>query len=807
VRTDLGESDWSAPSSWEVGLLEPDDWSGRWISPNETRELPAGERPAHLLRRTFEVDAPVERARLYATAHGLYEMFLNGQRVGDLELTPGWTDYRHQLDVQTYDIGDLVRPGTNEIVAVLSDGWWRGQIGFTREPDCYGPRTALLAQLELHHDDGITTIPTDDAWQCTRSQIVRADLIGGQTVDLDQAPDGWDEVELVEVEPPTLTTSPAPPSRRIEELPPRSVVRLPAGAQVVDFGQNINGWVRLADLGPAGTTTRLEHGEMLAGDGSLHLGHLATSDYFTKEVLSPGQVDEVISGGPGAVFEPRHTTHGFQFVSIEGRTDDLSVDDITGVVVHTDLVRSGWFSSSDERLDRLHEAAVWSFRDNACEIPTDCPQRERVGWTGDWQLFCPTAAFLYDVAGFSAKWLRDLRSGQWADGRVPNYVPDPYGPASHTEGPASFLTGSAGWGDATTIVPWEMWVEYGDEQFLADNYPAMVAWVDFAARRAREGRHQSRIERRTDPAVHEVHLWDTGFHWGEWCEPDGIPEGTFTLEEDMAAVATAFLHRSATLVRRAAEVLGHSADADRFGELAAAVRSAWQLEFIDADGQVWPRRQANLVRALAFDLVPDDLRQDVADQLAALVHDAGDHLGTGFLATPYLLPVLADNGHLDLAYTLLFQDAPPSWLAMIDQGATTIWENWNGVDADGFGSLNHYSKGAVISFLHRHVAGLRPDDRYPGYERFTVAPQPGGGLTHAEAIHDARLGRVRSAWTIADGEFTLEVQVPPGARADIALPDGRRETAGPGTSSWATPLSTHDHPSPWRANDGHDRSP
>jgi len=790
VRTDLGASDWSAPSSWEVGLLGPEDWAARWISPADTRPHPGGERPAHLLSRTFDLDAPVQSARIYATAHGLYELFLNGQRVGDLELTPGWTDYRHQLDVQTYDVTDLVRPGGNDVVAVLSDGWWRGQIGFTREVDCYGPRTALLAQIEIHHPDGTSNISTDDSWQCAPSQTVRADLIGGQTVDLRHEPHEWTPAEVVDVEPPALTTSPAPPTRRIEHLRPVSVARLVSGNQVVDLGQNINGWICLTDLGPAGTTTRLEHGEMLALDGEVHLAHLATSDYFTKEVLSPGQVDEVTSGGTDDAFEPRHTTHGFQYVSIQGRDDDLMVDDLTGVVVHTDLTRTGWFASSDERLDRLHEAAVWSFRDNACEIPTDCPQRERVGWTGDWQLFCPTAAFLYDVAGFSAKWLRDLRSGQWADGRVPNYVPDPYGPASHDEGPAGFLTGSAGWGDATTIVPWEMWAEYGDERFLSENYTAMVAWVDFAARRAHEGRHASRVARRPDPAPHETHLWDTGFHWGEWCEPDGIPEGTFTLEEDMAAVATAFLFRSASLVQRAATILGNTVDANQFGELADAVRSAWQLEFIDADGRVQPGRQANLVRALAFDLVPDELRQDVADQLATLVHEAGDHLGTGFLATPFLLPVLADHGHLDLAYTLLLQDTPPSWLAMIDQGATTIWENWNRVDDDGFGSLNHYSKGAVVSFLHRHVAGLRPDDRHPGYERFVVAPQPGGGLTHAEAVHDARLGRVRSTWSITDGNFDLEVQVPPGARADVTLPDGRREAAGPGTSTWTTPFTT-----------------
>jgi alpha-L-rhamnosidase len=787
VWTDAGESDWSGWSWWEVGLLDRSDWSAQWISAYEPERALAGQRPAHLFRHSFEVDGSPTRARTYATAHGAYELLLNGRRVGDLELTPGSTAYRSHLDVQTYDVTDLLFFGTNEVTAVVSDGWWRGQIGFTREVDCFGTDLALLVQVEVDLDDGPRlTVGTGPGWQTSTGEIVRADLIDGQGVDLRLTDDrDWVEAPVVEQPFEPLSTSPAPPVRRTEELRPVSVTRAPSGAQVVDLGQNINGWVRLSDLGPDGTTITLTHGELLDDAGDVTLEHLRPFDFLSHEQLSAGQVDTVVSRGrEGDTFEPRHTTKGFQFVAVDGHPGELTPDDVTGVVAHTDLVRTGWFSCSDDRLNRLHDASVWSFRDNACDVPTDCPQRERAGWTGDWQLFCPTAAFLYDVAGFSAKWLRDLRADQWPDGRVPNIVPEAHGPKAAEDPVAGYLTGSAGWGDAAVIVPWEMWAVYGDDRFLAEGLDSMVRWVEFAAERARFGRHSSRLARRPEPAPHEQFLWDTGFHWGEWCEPGGNPEGVFTLEQDLGDVATAFLYRSADLLSRSAEIVGREAEAERYGELAASVRDAWRREFIDEDGRLSPDTQANHVRALTFGLVPEELRRATADRLAELVHEAGDHLSTGFLATPFLLPALADHGHLDLAYALLFQDTPPSWLSMIDQGATTIWENWEGIDANGMGSLNHYSKGAVISFLHQYVAGLRPDEAHPAYERFTVAPMPGGGLTHAEAVFDARRGRVRSAWAIADGRLTLEVEVPPGAEAEVVLPDGRQAVVGPGRSDY-----------------------
>ncbi|GAB4079236.1 family 78 glycoside hydrolase catalytic domain [Modestobacter muralis] len=798
VRTDLGESEPSELGLFETGLLWAEDWQAVWIEPGEMPAGVPGARPAALLRYEFDVDRPVVSARLHATAQGLYEAFVNGQRAGDAELTPGWTQYDVRLQVQTIDVTGAVQVGRNALAVVLSDGWFRGQIGIVRAADQWGDRLAFLGQLHLTHDDGsVTVVGTGPGWASSTGHVLAADLIAGEQVDLRRLPRGWDTAGFADGWAPVtvvhhgyagLVDSPAPPVRRVEELRPVSVTRLSTGAQLVDLGQGVNGWVRVTDLGPAGTTLTLTHGEWLGPDGDLTTDHLRPAVPFLPEPLPAGQVDRVVSAGvPGDVFEPRHTTHGFRYVRIEGHPGELTADDVRGVVVHTDLRRTGWFSSSDERIDRLHEAAVWSFRDNACDVPTDCPHRERAGWTGDWQLFVPTAAFLYDVAGFSTKWLWDVAADQWPDGTIANISPSAR--SEGREGPVAFLNGSAGWGDAVVIVPWELYRSYGDTAVLAELWPAMTRWLDRVERMARDQRHPARAAARPEPAPHERFLWDTGFHWGEWLVP-GEDVGDFGafVAADEGEVATAYYAHSAGLMARIAEVLGRPADADRYAGLAAEVRAAWQAEYLDDDGRLVPDTQADHVRALAFDLVPADLRPAVAERLVELVRKADTHLGTGFLATPYLLPVLADAGHLDVAYELLLSDTEPSWLTMIDRGATTVWERWDGVDADGVPheSLNHYSKGAVVSFLHRYTAGIELVE--PAYRRFRVHPRPGGGLTSAEAAHESPYGRIESTWRVVDGRLRLRVVVPAGTEAAVVLPDGTTHSAGPGEHSYTSTL-------------------
>ncbi|MBG0830075.1 family 78 glycoside hydrolase catalytic domain [Planomonospora sp. ID67723] len=798
VRTDLGESRPSDPAWFETGLLTAEDWRAAWIEPARMPEGAPGTRGAALLRRAFVVDRPVVSARLHATARGLYEAFLNGGRVGDAELTPGFTQYDARLQVQTYDVTAQVRPGRNVIGAILSDGWFRGQIGIPRHADQWGDRTALLAQLHLTHDDGSrTVVGTGPGWRGVLGHVTAADLIAGETVEFPLLPrgwddtgwddTGWDDVVVLADGHTGLVDSPAPPVRRIEELVPRSVTRLPGGRHVVDLGQNINGWIRLTRLGPAGTHLTLTHAEWTGPDGDVTTDHLRPAVPFLPHPLPAGQVDHVVSAGaPGDVFEPRHTTHGFRYVGIDGHPEDLGVADVRGVVVHTDMRRTGWFSCSDERVNRLHEAAVWSLRGNACDIPTDCPQRERAGWTGDWQLFVPTAAFLYDVAGLSVKWLRDVAADQWPDGTVANISPNAR--ADGPDGPTAFLNGSAGWGDAVVIVPWELYRAYGDTAVLAELWPTMTRWMDRVEREAATRRHPDRVARRPDPAPHERYLWDSGFHWGEWLVPgEQIHDFPAFTAADKGDVATAYYAHSSRLMARIAELLGEEDEAVRYAELSEHARAAWQAEYLDADGRLTPDTQANHVRALAFDLVPAGLRPSVARRLVELIRGAGTHLATGFLATPYLLPVLADTGHLDVAYELLLTDTEPSWLVMVDRGGTTVWEAWNGVDADGVPheSLNHCSKGAVVSFLHRYTAGIEPLDDAPAYRRFRIRPRPGGGLASAEAAHESPYGRIESSWDIDGDRFTLRVAVPSGTRAEVVLPDGRTHIAGPGRHTFA----------------------
>lgn len=798
VWTDLGPSPWSAAASFELGLLDAADWAARWIEPAEGAVAAPGERPAYLLRRSFELAGEPERARAYVTAHGVYELFVNGVRVGDAQLTPGFTSYAHRLQVQTYDLGTHLSAGANELTIVVTDGWYRGKLGFLRISDVFGARTGALCQVELTDTTGARrTVVTDQSWQSAPSPVIaRADLIEGETRDLSATgvQPRWQPVTVGSsaTDGVTLYGPEAPPVRRMQVLRPRSITALADGRQVVDLGQNINGWVRLTNLGPAGTRLTLTHGEALDPTGDVTMDHLQAIDVTTFEGLGAGQVDEVISGGPGSVYEAGHSTKGFQYVRVEGHPEPLGVDDVRGVMVHTDLRRVGSFACSDADLTRLHEIAEWSFLGNACDIPTDCPQRERAGWSGDWQLYVPTAAFLFDVAGFSTKWLRDLAADQRRDGCIRNFAPDLSHPARPDPAFKTFIEGSAGWGDAIVYVPWSLWQHYGDERILGELWEPMSRWLDYVIEAASTNRHRSRIARSEVPLPHEQYLWDSGYHWGEWLEPgvDGTLHFTKLAKADFAITATAYFARSAATMASIAAVLGRQADAARYGELAEQVKAAWQAEFVTTDGLVEGARQADHVRALVFDLAPAGHRQLIADRLAEQVRAAGTHLGTGFLATPFLLPVLADHGHSSLAYELLFQRTPPSWMAMLDRGATTVWEEWEGLADDGSAraSLNHYSKGAVISFLHQHVAGLRFEPTAPACERVRVAPVLGGGITWAEASHESPHGLIRSAWQLADGQLHLTVDVPPCTTATVELPDGTAATIGQGQARFRCPV-------------------
>jgi alpha-L-rhamnosidase len=807
VRTVTAEttSDWSEWAAFEVGLLSH-DWTASWISPVETGDAASGTRPAHVLAGEFVLTQGVRSARLYSTALGVYTATVNGRRVGTAELSPGSTSYDRTLYGQASDVTDSLKGGVNRLEVELSDGWYRGQVGAFRLPAEWGTVLGARAELHIEHADGSRrVIRTDGSWTSSPSRITRADLMDGQSVDF-RAEAGAPAPVLVDVvDAPEIDWSPAPPVRVVQSRAPRTIHEITPGVWIVEFGQNASGWVRLTDLGPSGTVTTIDYGEHLGTDGDLSTSHLDAVRPDQPPVRFV-QHDEVVAGPAGDVFEPRHTVHGYQYARITRKDAPLDPAGVAMQIVHTDLRRAGHFTCSDDDLNRLHQIAEWSFRGNAVDVPTDCPTRERLAWTGDYQIFAPTATRLYDVLGFSRKWLRSVRDDQLDDGRIANFSPDGRRIKHHLDDQFAMMTGSAGWGDAIVAVPWELYETYGDEAVLAENWDAMVRWVEWALEKARTERHHTRVQRSRHPEPFEEFLWDGTFHWGEWTEPkersaDGTPINPVTHDPmawfmaDKGEVGTAFLCRSTATLARVAAVLGHADEASRYARTAEQVRSAWQAAYLRSDGRTAADTQSSYVRALSFDLIPCEMRDAAASRLVELIRSADTHLRTGFLSTGDLLPVLADTGHADVAYDLLFQRTAPSWLHMLDRGATTIWEDWEGIDEFGVAheSLNHYSKGAVIRFLHTHALGLRQATGSVAWESVVIEPMPAPSLTWASGSHEGPQGTIQVAWRIEGGEFHISAELPPATTARIVFPDATSVEAGPGRFRGRRRLP---HPSP-----------
>jgi alpha-L-rhamnosidase len=772
-------SAWSAPAAFETQLDQTDGWHASWITLGRIREEfgPPSEGgpsdpvvnallPPPYLRHEFRVDQPVTSARLYVTALGLYEARLNGQRVGDAVLAPGWTDYAQRIPYQTYDVTGLLRPGGNVLAAIAADGWACGFFGFDAKKAGrhYAEAPELLAQLVIRLADGTEQrIVTDGQWRAAFAAIRHADLLMGERHDLTREPHGWDTpgfdactwrpVRVRERDGTPLVADPGPPIRITQELTPRSIATDDHGRHIVDFGQNLTGWLRLGTDAPPGARVRIRHGEVLTPDGALYTDNLRTAR----------AVDEFTTAGGAETLEPRFTLHGFRYAEITGYPGDIEQADITAQVVHSDIAAAGSFASSQPWLDQLWRNIDWGQRGNFISVPTDCPQRdERLGWLADAQIFARTACYNRDVAAFFAKWLDDVADAQYDSGVYPDIAPRLNIP----------WAGAPAWADGGVIVPWTVWKMYGDTAILDRHFAGMVRWMDYLER--------------ANPGY--LRTSELGNSYNDWLAPveDKTPP---------ELLASAYWAYDAALMAEMAEATGRAGEAAGYRALLAKLRSAFIEAFVAADGQLTSGTQTAYVLALHMDLIPADLREAAAGHLAEAIRQENWHLTTGFAGVGYILPVLSSTGHSAVAYRLLEQTSMPSWRHMIDAGATTIWERWDGWTKEhGFqsawmNSFNHYSLGSVGEWLYRFVLGIDQEPDTDGFGRLLVRPHPGGTLTWARGTYQSVRGPVASGWQRDGGRFTFRLELPPNVTASVRIPSDDpaavRDQAGSGPESVA----------------------
>lgn len=708
------------------------------------------------------------RATLHVTALGLVEPWVNGQRVGDELLVPGWTKYDHRLAVTTHDVTHLLAEGTNVLGVVLGEGWAVGRVGWEGRRAVFADRPSVCVQLDIEDDLGVRSIGSDSGWRTGPGGVLANSLFDGETFDARLEPRGWSEAGFDDSawsdsiigtgDRSVLVPRTWEPIRAIEELAAQQVIITPAGRTVVDFGQNISGWVRLRVKGTAGTTITLRHSETLVHgeiDFETNRGAAATDTY-------------VLAGDPdGETWEPRFTFHGFRYVDVEGWPGQLYPRDLTAVVVHSDMRRTGWFETSHPGLSQLHRNVVWSMRDNFVGVPTDCPQRdERAGWTGDINAFAPTAAFLYDVRGVLGSWLQDLAIDQKTEGTVPFVVPN----VRTAEAVPTAL-----WGDVAVNLPWVLYEEYGDAEVLHQQYESMTAFVD-----------------QVEGLLDKHGLWSRGYQLGDWLDPDAPPGNPSGGKTDAHLVASAFYCRTTRQMARTAEVLGRDQDAQRYTRLDERVRDAFRNEWTTPAGRLANETQTAYALALCFDLLDESQMARAGERLAALVAESGHTIATGFAGTPFVLHALTLTEQLPTAYRLLLQERCPSFLYPLSKGATTIWERWDAIQPDGelsrtgMTSLNHYALGAFADWLHKVVGGLSAET--PGYATLRVAPRPGGGLASATVVKDTPHGRASLRWHDSDGTRTVEVVVPDDVTATVVLPDhpdGFSTSVGGGSHAWS----------------------
>ena len=762
-------SGWSTPASLEIGLLSNEDWKAAWIRPTE--DVPRLEATS-LLRRPFRIKGEVKRARVHATARGLFELHLNGKQIGEDAFAPGWTSYKNRIDALTYDITSSLQKGDNVIGAILGTGWYAGKIGFRGEQNRYGSQPELLLQLQIDYTDGSSeTLISDDQWRSTFEGPIRSSSIyNGEDYDASKEISGWSAARFDdsnwknvqanhELGTARLTPKPFAPVRVTEELPTQAVTEPQTGRFVFDLGQNMVGYPEVNIPVEAGRKVTMRFAEMLNADGTMYTDNYRkakSTNYYT-----PAQSGTV-------TWKPTFTFHGFRYVELSGLPDGVKPqkDWVKGLVLRTDIPQIGRFTSPHTKLNQLQSNITWGQRGNFLDIPTDCPQRdERMGWTGDAQAFCSTSMFNFDSHAFWKSWLGSMRDDQLPSGKIPCVIPDVFA------GPDS-----PGWMDAATIVPWNAYVRTGDTELLADNFEMMEKLVAFYRKKARNHRI---------PRISA---------FGDWLQPyakNNKGDTPFDL------LGTAFYAYSTRILSDSAEVLGKTAKATKYEAEADAVKKAFVSHYFDAEGKLKnvPETQTAYTLALEFDLLPAKLRAKAAANLVRLIKEADGHLRTGFLGTPYIARVLDEAGYSGVAFRLLFKETYPSWFYSINQGATTMWERWDsytkkgGFHPEGMNSFNHYAYGAIGEWMYERVAGLAPDPENPGYKHFFVRPLPGGPLSSAGASLETAYGLASSQWTLKEGSLEMEVIVPPNTTATIQFPNDRQsETVAAGTHRFTLKL-------------------
>ncbi len=753
--------DWSQPAAFEMGILDPTQFIAQWINPELTCD-PEVHKPASYLRKSFTAPAG-RKARLYITGHGLYEAYINGRRVGRFVLAPGTYTYEKRLAYQTYDISDLVKTGTNDILVILGDGWYRSCSGVDGDRNLYGEDIALFCQLEV---DNVPVCISDQYWQATQDGPIRAnDMQQGEIYDARcETLTGWHAVKTEDFGTASLLCSNAPPIVEHERFT-GTIITTPNGETVIDYGQNLAGYIEFTITAQAGDTLVLTHGEVLDQNGNF-----TTENFQDRQRHKEGGIEQRVSftckDGQN-YYKSRFTIWGFRYAKVESSID-LSDAAFTAIAVYSDFEQTGWFSCSNEQVNQLVQNSLWSLKSNFCDVPTDCPTRERAAWTGDVGVFVETGITLADTLPVIRKWLAECRVNQYPDGKIANIAPRSNRPSYFTE----LLAGSVGWGDACVIVPYALFKRTGDIRILEENYDMMQRWYAFLEQRARQNSDKSMIKKENPYSQYTI---EAGIDFGEWCEP-GV-SAREAVSQPHYQEATAYFARTGRLLAAIAELLGRSADAAHYRDVAekAALAFHW---IATEDGRIVSDRQAAFVRAISFGLLSADEEHTAADDLNRLVAANDYHLNTGFLSTPALCGVLARHGHLDTACRLLLQDTMPSWLYAVKKGATTIWETWDGINEKGevSASLNHYSYGAICGWLFSGLCGIQVEN-----DRVTIAPQPHPALQYAKATYRSPIGDISSSWRYQDDLIHYELSIPANVQADVILADGRRLTLRAGT--------------------------